>query len=76
MNPISPVISHIDVVHALLMDRETLGLHLLHFRLTALDFSHDNQRVLKLIDLLLEVHPAPSIPLQGKGFIVCGNSRS
>lgn len=60
MNPISP--SSLSVIPAsrmsmsLLAERKALGLDLLHFHLAALDLSHDNQRVLKLIDLLLEVH--------------------
>src|SRR5579863_8535034 len=58
--------AHVDVVHALLVEREALGLHLLHFRLAALNLSHDNQRVLEPIDLLLEVHNLNNSMLKSK----------
>ena len=61
----------VDVVHALFVEGHAflehflkghaLGLHPLDFRLPALDFSHDNQRVLKLVDRLLKVHLTLSI---------------
>ena len=38
--------THVNVGHALFVECPALGLHLLHFRLAALNLSHDNQRVL------------------------------
>jgi len=48
--------AHVNVIHARFMKGYAFSLHLLHFRLTALDFSHDDQRVLNLDGRLLEVH--------------------
>ena len=46
----------IDMVHALLVKRPALNLHLLHLSLAALDLGPDHQCVLQPDDLLLKVH--------------------